>query len=95
MLTIIAFAALVLVATHHGRQIRHVRRELMSLRDDMQAALVEINAATDDIAGDITDLLTRVGNNANTLTQADVDQLTVLRDRLKGIASQYTPPPAA
>lgn len=85
-------AAIVLVLAIHEWRLFQQRRDLMSLRDELATALADINTTTDEIAADIADLLTRVGDNGNQLTQADVDQLTTLRDRLKGIAAEYTPP---
>lgn len=68
-------------------------RILMGKADDMKAELVAANEATNEIAGDLQDLISRVGDGSLSPTEADEikKELEALRAKLTGVASQHTP----
>lgn len=63
-------------------------KQIMATEQELLALLQEANTATNEIAEDIQTLLARE-TNISDATMAEVQGLV---DRLKGVASTYTPP---
>lgn len=64
---------------------------LMATVDELKTELSEINATTDELAADVAELLTKVDDPAK-LDEVKAG-LVAVKDRLKGVASQYPPVP--
>lgn len=59
----------------------------MSVVDDLKATLGEINATTDEIAADVTELISKLPDEPG--LQEVKAGLTAVSERLKGVAAQY------
>jgi thiamine biosynthesis lipoprotein ApbE len=74
-------------------RILHLQERIMSVVDDLKQELVAINAATNEIASDVTALLAKVTDGG--VSAADAAELktslVAIRERLTGVAAQYTP----
>ena len=66
---------------------------MMAKVDDLKAELVEANKTTNEIADDVTDLLSKLA--AGGLSPAEADevkaQIVALNEKLKSVAAQHTP----
>lgn len=65
----------------------------MAKVDELKAELVAANEVTNEIASDLNDLISRVGEGSLSPAEAEEikTQLSSLRERLTGVASQHTP----
>jgi hypothetical protein len=70
-------------------------RTIMALIDDMRAEVATIKTTLSELAADVDDLLTRIGEPGTTITQADVDDLKSVAASLRATADKHTPPPSA
>jgi len=65
--------------------------EMMATVAELKAELVEINTTTDELAADVAELIAKLPDEAGL---EEVKQgLTAVKDRLKGVASQYPTTP--
>jgi len=66
---------------------------MMAKVDELKAELVAANEVTNEIAADVTDLLSKLA--AGGLSPAEADevkaQIVALNEKLKSVASQHTP----
>lgn len=67
--------------------------DLMATAKEMQAALVEANTTTNEIADDVTALLAKVAAGGMSPAESDAvqAQIVALGARLKDVAAAYTP----
>lgn len=61
----------------------------MATVDELKAELVSLNTVTDELAADVADLISKLGDPA-ALDEVRAG-MVALRDRLSGLASQHTP----
>lgn len=66
---------------------------IMAKVDELNEELVQINETTNEIAGDMDDLISKVGDGSISSVEAEAikTQLVALKERLTGIASTHTP----
>lgn len=65
---------------------------MMAKVDELLAELVEANNATNEIAADIADLVSKVGAGLSTAETASVQaELVALKDKLLAVAATHTP----
>jgi hypothetical protein len=69
-------------------------RTIMALIDDMRSEVETIKTTLGELAADVDDLLTRIGEPGTTITQADVDDLKSVSAALRSTADKHTPPTA-
>lgn len=65
----------------------------MGALDDLKQELVEINEATNELATDVDDLISKMGTGAISEEEAQDlrSSLIAVKDKLKGTAAKHTP----
>jgi chaperonin cofactor prefoldin len=74
-------------------KILHNTERLMTSAAELKQELVEANAATNELASDVDDLMAKVGEGSLSPAEADEvkTQLTALKESLKAVAAKHTP----
>lgn len=76
-------------------ETRRIQRRIMASQEELLTELGEINRTTDELALDVQDMITKMGQAEDPAQKEEIKaQLVALKGKLQGIAAQHEPNPA-